>query len=111
MPSGEETPAAPEPPAAVTVIDAAPVADGTTDGQLAILMELQAGQIRLEQQVQQLAEVAYTADMKASQAIDNDQAVLEQVAEVAADVEEALEEEQAPASADEEPKKQHWLHR
>lgn len=99
----EETPA-------VVVVEA-PAPDTTPDGLLPVLMELQERLGRLEAAVIQTAEVAVEASASATAALQADAEIHAEVAEIAADVEEALEEEQAPADADESPRKAHWLHR
>jgi hypothetical protein len=75
------------------------------------LLDLSSRLERLEMATVQVAEVAVTADAKASVALENDAEVAAEVAEVREEVAEAAIEEQAPAEADEAPARKHWLHR
>jgi hypothetical protein len=104
-------PETPEPETPAVVVVETPPADSAPDGLLPVLMDLQERLGRLEAAVIQTAEVAVEASIQASTAAANDAQQSAEIAEIAADVEEALEEDQAPADQDESPRKAHWLHR
>lgn len=111
VPAAEPEPAVEETPAVVVVETGGSSDDGPGDGVLAALLDISGRLERLEMTTAQVAEVAVNAEVKAEAALQADAEIQTEVAEIAADVEEALEEDQAPADQDESPRKAHWLHR